>query len=214
MAILSYLIPTVIGLGACDRWSEWGEAHFTVLAQQMGGPWLAALMTFGGLVSNVCLIMVTILGQSRLPMVLAEDRLFPSAFGRVSRRFGTPVLSLLVGGVVLSLVSLLHFDEVVGLFSLVQVLAYVLICAALLKLRSREHAYERDSTHSAEATFRVPLGTAGLVVMMAPIFLLSAFVVVQHLQAGSAFTLKQAATDAGLFASGPLTYVLFRRKLD
>ena len=211
MAVLSYLIPTVVGLGACDDWSRWGEAHFSLVAQAIGGRGLAAFMTFGGLLSNVCLMMVTILGQSRLPMVLAEDRLFPAIFGRVSRRLGTPVVSLLVGGLILSLLSRGRFDEVVGLFSLVQVLAYVLICAALLRLRARGPAAGVHPMDRRPGSFRIPTGTTGLLLMMTPTFVIAGFVVVQHVLSGGAFHARQVATDLALFASGPLTYLLFSR---
>ena len=203
MAALSYLIPTVVGLAACDDWSHWGEAHFSVLARAMGGPALGLLMTFGGLVSNVCLLMVTILGQSRLPMVMAEDRLFPRAFGRVSRRFGTPVVSLLTGAVLLSILSRERFDELTGLFSLVQVLAYALICAALLRLRSRGAPDPRG--------FRIPLGGGALLLMMVPSFLITAFVVVERFWNGGVLDAGRIGLDLLVFASGPLTYAAFRR---
>ncbi len=206
MAVLSYLIPTVVGLAATGNWKGWTEAHFSVVAGAVGGPWLAAAMTFGGLISNVCLLMVTILGQSRLPMVLAEDGLFPPMFGRVSRRWGTPVVSIVVGGVILSALSRARFTELTGLFSLVQVLAYVLICAALLKLRARPAAAPGSST------FRIPLGRAGLFLMMVPTFVITLFVIAQRVAPDGVFNLKRTVFDLMVFASGPLTYLLFRRR--
>jgi amino acid transporter len=207
MAVLSYLIPTVVGLAACDDWSHWEEAHFSVLARTMGGPALGVFMTFGGLLSNICLLMVTILGQSRLPMVMAEDRLFPAAFGRVSRRFGTPVVSLLTGAVLLSLLSREGFTELTGLFSLVQVLAYCLIYAALLRLRRREPA---AGSHAGR--FRIPLGNAALLLMMVPSFLITGFVVVERFWNAGVLDLRRLGLDLLAFASGPLTYLVFSRR--
>jgi amino acid transporter len=220
MVVGSYLIPTVAGLAACDDWSGWGEAHFSVLAGQIGGAWLKSAMTLGGLVSNACILMVTILGQSRLPMVMAEDGLFPRFFGGVSRRFGTPVVSLLVGGVALSVLARQRFTSLTGLFSLVQVLAYVLICAALLRLRrvapppgpsSASAASAGGSVSSQAAPFRVPLGRAGLLLMMTPVFAIAAFVVGQQIWNGGRLSPRQLALDLAVFGSGPLTYALFRR---
>jgi len=203
MVVLSYLVPTVVGLAACDDWSGWGEAHFSVLAGQIGGLWLKTAMTLGGLVSNACILMVTILGQSRLPMVMAEDGLFPRFFGRVSRRFGTPVVSLLVGAVALSVLARQSFTALAGLFSVVQVLAYILICAALLRLR-------RSGAGSASpSAFSVPLGRTGLLLMMTPVFAIAAVVVGQKIWNGGRFEPRQMAIDIALFGSGPLTYALF-----
>jgi amino acid transporter len=207
MVVLSYLIPTVIGLAACDDWSRWGEAHFSVLARAMGGPALGALMTIGGLVSNVCLLMVTILGQSRLPMVMAEDGLFPRAFQRVGRRFGTPVLSLVTGAALLSLLIRERFDELAGLFSLVQVLAYCLICAALLRLRDRPPA-----AASRPAGFRIPLGRTALILMMIPTFLIACFVLLERFWNAGVLDARRFGLDLLAFASGPATYLLFRKK--
>jgi amino acid transporter len=206
MVVLSYLVPTVVGLAACDDWSGWGEAHFSVLAGQIGGVWLKTAMTLGGLVSNACILMVTILGQSRLPMVMAEDGLFPRVFGRVSGRFGTPIVSLLVGALALSLLARQSFTALAGLFSVVQVLAYILICASLLKLR------RRAAGSAPGAGFSVPLGRTGLLLMMMPVFAIAAIVVGQTIWNGGRLEPRQMVIDIALFGSGPLTYALFARR--
>ena len=209
MVIGSYIVPTVVGLAACDDWSHWGEAHFAVLSEQIGGRWLGALMTFGGLVSNACILMVTTLGSSRLPMVMAEDRLFPAAFGRVGRRHGTPVLSLLTGATLLSFLCLARFVTLAGFFSMVQVLAYVLIYASLWRLR--DHPSDGAGSASAERPFRIPLGRAGLMVMMAPGVAIAFWVVAQRFWNGGVLDLKVIAMDLAVLASGPATYFAFRR---
>ena len=215
MVVLSYLVPTIAGLAACDDWSGWGEAHFSVVAGQIGGAWLGGAMSIGGLVSNACILMVTILGQSRLPMVMAEDALFPKFFGGVSRRFGTPVASLVVGGVLLSLLARVHFDALAGIFSVVQALAYVLICASLLRLRraaaSPPGTVAPGAAPAGAVPFRVPIGNGGLAILMMPVFVIAAFVVGKQLWNDGQVDLLQVLVDFALFGSGPLTYALFRR---
>jgi amino acid transporter len=211
MAAGSYIIPTFAALAGHGHWSEWGESYFSVAAQALGGPALGAAMAAGGLVSSMCLLMVTTLGQSRLPMVLAEDGLFPRVFARRHPRFETPTVSLVVGGVALSLLVLVRFSYLAGMFSLVQVLAYLLIFAALLRLRS--HAPRAESPPDAlpeEAPFRIPLGTAGLALMTVPSLILSGMVIVESIWPAGVFDKRQALVDLLVFASGPLTYVLFR----
>ncbi|HEV8700588.1 MAG TPA: APC family permease [Candidatus Polarisedimenticolia bacterium] len=211
MAAGSYIIPTFAALAGHGHWSEWGESYFSVAAHALGGPALGAAMAAGGLVSSMCLLMVTTLGQSRLPMVLAEDGLFPRVFARRHPRFETPTVSLVVGGVALSLLVLVRFSYLAGMFSLVQVLAYLLIFAALLRLRS--HAPRAESPPDAlpeEAPFRIPLGTAGLALMTVPSLILSGMVIVESIWPAGVFDKRQALVDLLVFASGPLTYVLFR----
>ncbi len=216
MTALSYIIPTVAALAANGRWNEWGESYFSTAAEAIGGPLLGSGMAFGGLLSNLCLLLVTILGQSRLPMVLAEDGLFPPVFKKTHPRFGTPVVSLLVGGVFLSLLIKLNFAALAGLFSLVQVFAYLLIFASLFRLRSRPPlpgttAGLRAPEAAEGKPFRVPLGPRGLWLMALPSIVLSAMVVVQSVWHDGAFDVRQALYDVLLFASGPITYHVFRR---
>jgi len=136
-------------------------------------------------------------------MVMAEDGLFPRFFGRVSRRFGTPIVSLLVGAVALSVLARQSFTALAGLFSVVQVLAYILICAALLRLR------RSGAGSTSPSAFSVPLGRIGLLSMMTPVFAIAAVVVGQKIWNGGRFEPRQMAIDIALFASGPLTYALF-----
>lgn len=213
MVVGSYFIPTLAGLVACDGWRDWGVAHFSVLAEKIGGSSLAFAMTAGGLVSNTCILMVTILGQSRLPMVMAQDRLFPALFARVNRRFGTPTISLLAGALLLSILARENFESLAALFTLVQVLAYVLICAALLRLRKRpDWGGVRDRAgQGVDRPFRVPLGDGALLLCMVPVFALTAFVVLERVRPGGGFTPRAVATDLLVFASGPLTYALLRK---
>jgi amino acid transporter len=204
MVALSYILPSVAALAANGDWKDWGEAHFSAAAAAIGGPVLGAAMAAGGLASNACLLLVTVLGQSRLPVVLAEDGLFPDAFRRVDRRFGTPVTSLLVGGVVLTALCVLPFAPLAGLFSLVQVLSYMLIYASLFRLRSRP-------AEGAAKGFRIPVGRLGLVLLTAPSVALAVLVLFQSLRGAGGFDWGQAAIALAIFASGPASYAVFRR---
>ena len=87
---LSYILPTLAALAANGDWRDWSESYFATAALKVGGPFLGAAMAAGGLVSNACILLVTILAQSRLPMVLADDGMFPRSFARTHPRYGTP----------------------------------------------------------------------------------------------------------------------------
>jgi amino acid transporter len=213
MASLSYILPTFAALAGNGHWNEWKESYFSVAAQALGGPVLGMAMAAGGLVSSTCLLMVTILGQSRLPMVMAEDGLFPKGFARTHPRFGTPTVSLLVGGLILTPVVYLKFEKLAGVFSVVQVLAYLLIFAALLRLRS--HAPPPAAMPAAGAggrPFRIPLGTSGLVLMIIPCVILSGLAVVQSVLTDGAFDALKGLYILGVLASGPVTFLVFRGK--
>jgi amino acid transporter len=206
LAALSYIIPTVAALAALGDWRSWGEAHFSAAAEAIGGPLLGNAMAAGGLIGNVSLLMVTLLAQSRLPMVLAEDGLFPPVFGRTHPVYKTPSASLLLGGVVLTGLCLLTFSSLAGLYALVQALAYLLIYASLFRLRSHP-------THSRrKAGFRIPLGRVGLAWMVAPSVVLAGLVVVHGAWHDGGLDTTQLGVDVLMLASGPATYYFFRRR--
>ena len=204
LCALSYILPTLAALAANGDWKEWGEAHYMKAAADIGGPGLGAAMALGGLVANAGILMVTILPQSRLPMVLAHDGLFPPLFRKLHPRFGTPVASLVLTGVVLSALCKFRFAQLAGAYSLVQSLSYLLIYAALFRLRRRPPAAETPG-------FRIPLGTRGLVVLVAPSFLIVALVIQQGIWPGGRFEAGQGLLDLAILASGPASYAVLRR---
>jgi amino acid transporter len=202
---LSYILPTLAALAANGDWESWGETHFAAASLQVGGPLLGAAMAAGGLVSNACILLVTILAQSRLPMVLADDGFLPSPLARTHSRFGTPVTSLVLGAVVLTALCGLRFTQLAGAYSLVQCLVYIMIYAALFRLRSREGGDTGEG-------FRIPLGKVGLGLLVAPSLLLVALVVTTGLWHDGAFDGRQALLDVVILASGPLTYLLWSKR--
>lgn len=216
MSAGSYLIPTCAALASHGHWSEWGESYFSVAAQGLGGPILGGAMAAGALLSSIGLLMVTMLGQSRLPMVMAEDGLFPRAFARTHPRHGTPTVSLLFGGVVLSVLVLGKFSSLVAMFSLVQVTAYLLLFAALLQLRWRESRRDASVEVKPNVGFRIPMGISGLVLLSVPCLLLSSMVIIKSVWHKGVVDVQQALIDALVLASGPLSYFLltqWRRRL-
>jgi len=209
MCALSYILPTLAALAANGDWQDWGESHYVASALAIGGPLLGAAMAAGGLVSNAGILMVTILGQSRLPVVLAQDGFFPPGFRRIHPRFGTPVVSLVVTGLVLTLLCRFRFAQLAGLYSLVQSLSYLLIYAALFRLRAR--AKDSEGSSASPNGFRIPLGNLGLALLFLPSLALVTLVIRQGLWPDGKLATGQALLDLAIFTSGPLTYFLFRR---
>ena len=196
---VTFLLPTFAALLISGDWAAWREGHFAVVAERVGGAPLGAAMAAGGMLSNFCLLMVTILAQSRLPMVLAQDGMFPARLAARHARYCTPVPALILGGAVLTPLCALSFADLAGLYSLIQILAYVLMYAALFKLRSS----------CSPGSTSAPLSAAVVVALALPTIGLAVVVVIRALLYTHGLT--HAIFAAGLLASGPLTYLLFRR---
>ncbi|MFB6155922.1 MAG: APC family permease [Haloferacaceae archaeon] len=80
-----------------------------------------------------------ILSSSRFPLAMSRDALAPSALGRVSDRFRTPVFSIaLTGAVLLALVAFVEVVDLAKLASAFQILVFTFENAALVAFRESE----------------------------------------------------------------------------
>jgi APA family basic amino acid/polyamine antiporter len=99
----------------------------------------AGLIAAGALAGITSVILITFLSQARIFLAIARDGLLPqSIFGAVHPRFRTPHISTILVGVALILVTALTPIQV--LFEMVNIgtlLAFTIVCAAVLLLRVR-----------------------------------------------------------------------------
>jgi APA family basic amino acid/polyamine antiporter len=111
--------------------------------------WLSVWVIFGALAGLTSVILVLILGQSRILLAMARDGLLPSALGRVHEKFRTPhVATAVVGTVAAVMAGLFPIDILVQLVSIGTLLAFVMVCASVLILRYQKPDLPRP--------FRVP----------------------------------------------------------
>jgi basic amino acid/polyamine antiporter, APA family len=119
--------------------------------KQVGLPWAQFLISLGALVGITSVLLVLMLSQPRVMLAMARDGLVPSSFfGAVHERFRTPWKSTILTGVFVgsmgALVPLRILAELVNIGTL---LAFVIVCAAVLIMR-RTHP-------QADRPFRCPL---------------------------------------------------------
>jgi amino acid transporter len=199
-----YLVPLLATLSATD-WTTWTEGSWPQIALAAGGsagPVLAAWIAVAGMVSALALFNALLLSYSRIPFVMAEDGLLPSALARTDAR-GTPRNAVLVAAVCYSLFMLLPFSGLVVADVLLYSLALMLEFASLLQLRRREP--------DLRGAFRIPLGTGGVAVLAAlPLGVL--FLVVGLSFADGEYGLPAVIGAAVAIAMGPAVYVLARRQ--
>ncbi len=111
---------------------------------------LATVVAYGALAGITSVILVLLMGQSRVFFAMSRDRLLPPVFSRLSERFGTPYVTTLITGVVVAalafFLSLKTLSELVNIGTL---FAFVLVSVGVIFLRRARPDLERP--------FRTPL---------------------------------------------------------
>jgi APA family basic amino acid/polyamine antiporter len=117
----------------------------------VGLTWAQALISLGATIGITSVVLVNMLSQSRILMSMARDGLLPRKFfGAVHERFRTPWKSTILTGAFVGLLSaMLPLTVLFDLVNIGTLLAFVIVCAAVLIMR-RTHP-------DAERPFRTPL---------------------------------------------------------
>lgn len=118
--------------------------------RQVGLPWAQLLIAIGALAGITSVLLVMELSQPRILLAMARDGLVPSGFfGAIHEKFRTPWKSTILTGTVIGLLAaFLPLRILAELVNIGTLLAFVIVCAAVLVMRY---------THpEAERPFRVP----------------------------------------------------------
>jgi APA family basic amino acid/polyamine antiporter len=129
--------------------------------------WLSPIVKLGALLGTTAVILVMLLGQTRVFYCMAHDGLLPKAFGDVHARFRTPYKSTALTGVFVALAGGLVPLPIVGqLVSIGTLLAFVIVSGSVVAMRRMHPEIPRP--------FRAPavsiVGPLGMIVCAAQMF--------------------------------------------
>lgn len=112
--------------------------------------WLVPLVNLGATIGLGTVVLVLMLGQSRILYSMARDGMIPPAFAKVHPRFRTPYVgTLATGGLAGLLAAFLPHDILIVLVSIGTLTAFVIVCIGVIVLR-----YTAPHAHRP---FRTPL---------------------------------------------------------
>jgi APA family basic amino acid/polyamine antiporter len=116
------------------------DAPLSKAFSHVGLPWTHVLISIGALTGITSVLMVLMLSQPRIMLAMARDGLLPpSFFGAVHERYRTPWKSTILTGSAVGLMgSLLPLRMLAELVNIGTLLAFVIVCAAVLIMRWRE----------------------------------------------------------------------------
>jgi len=126
----------------------------------------AGIISAGAVAGLTSVLLVLLLGQSRIFYAISRDGLLPEAFSRVHPRFQTPSIPTVLTGIVVGLTAgLVPIKEIAELTNIGTLFAFVLVCLGVWILRRIDPGLKRP--------FRTPLvplvpilGAASCVLMM------------------------------------------------
>jgi APA family basic amino acid/polyamine antiporter len=103
-----------------------------------GIKWGAFLVNIGAIFGLGTVMLVMMLGQSRIFYAMANDGFLPKWTGKVHPKFGTPYISTIIVGIIIAFCGALLPINILGeLVSIGTLLTFALVCASILVLRKR-----------------------------------------------------------------------------
>ncbi|MBK6748949.1 MAG: amino acid permease [Pyrinomonadaceae bacterium] len=153
IAIQIVAIGTLPGLAASERPIADAAASFL-------GPFGAAFITVGVLLSIFGNLNVGVLSSTRLLFAMAEQRDLPSALDKTHSRFKTPYVSIILTSVVILVLTIQSsFLTAVAMATITRLLVYATTCVALPIFRRR--------ADMPAAPFAVPFGVVASLLSIA-----------------------------------------------
>lgn len=119
--------------------------------ESLGVTWALPFIGIGAIAGLTSVLIVLLLGQSRIFMSMSRDGLMPPVFSKLHPTLKTPVWAIFLLGLLVGLpAGLIPIGELVDLTSIGTLFAFLLVCIGVIVLRRVEPERERK--------FKVPLG--------------------------------------------------------
>ena len=144
--------------------------HPVYVAVDNAGPqlaWLRVVVNLGAVIGLASVVLVLLLGQSRVFYAMSRDGLIPPMYSDVHPKFRTPWIGTIVTGIIAALLAGIFPLGILGeLVSIGTLLAFVIVCMAILVLRVKEPALRRPF-RTPFVWIVAPLGMGMCLFMMA-----------------------------------------------
>ncbi len=148
-----YVLVSLVLTGVVPYSDLNGPAPLAVALDAMNLQVFSPLLKIGAIAGLTSVILVLLLGQTRIFFIMASDRLLPPIVSKVHAKFRTPyIVTIITGAVTSGLSAVLPIGIVGELVSIGTLLAFVIVCSGVLVLRYTQP--------DAKRAFRAPGGTA------------------------------------------------------
>lgn len=144
-----YVAVSLVVVGM-QKYTELSEtAPLADAFRSVGLPFFSGLISVGALAGLTSVVMILMLGQSRVLFAMSRDRLLPRGLATVHPRFGTPYkITLITGVIVAALAGFIPLSTLAELVNIGTLFAFVLVSIGVIVLRRTRPDLKRS--------FRVP----------------------------------------------------------
>jgi APA family basic amino acid/polyamine antiporter len=144
-----YVAVSLVVVGM-QRYTELStEAPLADAFRSVGLPFLSGAISVGALAGLTSVVMILMLGQSRVLFAMSRDHLLPPGLGAVHPRYGTPYKITIITGVVVALLAgFVPLGTLAELVNIGTLFAFVLVSIGVIVLRRTRPDLPRS--------FRVP----------------------------------------------------------
>ncbi|WP_328816553.1 amino acid permease [Nonomuraea cypriaca] len=152
LAICTFLYVAVsLVVVGMQRYSELStSAPLSDAFISVGYGWLATIISVGAIAGLTTVVLVLLLGQTRVLFAMCRDGLLPRSLAQVHPHFGTPArLTMVIGAVTMALAGFVSFGELAELVNIGTLFAFVVVSVGVLVLRRTRPELPR--------AFRAPL---------------------------------------------------------
>src|SRR3989449_1659520 len=139
-----YILLSGIATGVMSSKEPNVPDPIAVVADRAGLGWMSTLIKLGAIAGLSSVILVMLLGQSRVFYSMSRDGLLPPFINKVHPKFQTPyITSIWTGVVVAFFAAILPIRDAASLVSIGTLLAFVIVAVGVLVVRVREPGLPR-----------------------------------------------------------------------
>jgi basic amino acid/polyamine antiporter, APA family len=143
ISTLFYIAVGLVAVGLVGAESLAGSGHPLAAAMEVAGNQTAVLLiSIGGIISTASVLLTSILGVSRLGFAMSRRGDFPSSLSKLNPRFGTPSVSVIASGAIMTGLALfVDLGNVVAISTFAMLFYYGVGNFAAIRLPKEERRY-------------------------------------------------------------------------
>jgi basic amino acid/polyamine antiporter, APA family len=188
------------------------------IANMLGGPIIGIIAAVVGVVTLISMANSGVLASSRFPFAMARDKLLPDSMGKIHSKYLTPVLTIIMTGVVMALVILfLDVEKIAKLASAFMVMMFIFVNASVIILRETSAQWYNPPYRSPLYPYVQLFGIISGIILLVFLGLLPILAVFGIFVLGSIiyFFFGKNATRTGVlrqYGHRPALYLFYKKK--